>query len=479
MLILVSCAFILFVYDVPKNFKLLIASNEPKVPYKHIKQKDKAVGTFDHDPHYEVTGNKIEEPDYSTNDDDHNLDWQNINVKKTKITAGDKSGVENELTHTETFPTTLHQLISKELKHLKLKHHGVLGMKVMKHIKINLGGTSLPEEEKVLENYSKDSVVSSFNIPITSTRETTRIPISRSENVKTNKKTEKTTVKNVEENNDHKRRFPNAIIIGSKKGGTRALLQQLSVHPKIVISGKEVHFFDKHYEKGLDWYRQQMPRSHPGEITMEKTPAYFVVDGVPEKIFNMCKNYSIDIKLLVILRDPVQRAISDYAQGYQRFLMKKRKGRKKKKMSSFESKVFYDVEEKTIDSDAAFIKTGLYSEHLKRWLKFFDRSKLHFVSGETLISAPWEELFAVQKFLNISVSITKEDFWYNETKKFYCMSNTKRHGKISFNPKCLGQTKGRKHPDINQQTIKILRDFYKPYNQEFYKMVDRNFGWPE
>ena len=475
-LILVSCAFILLVYDIPKNFKLLIASNGPKVPYKHREQKENDVGVPDDKSNYEVIGNEIKEPDYNNNNVHHHFDWQNVNVKKTKIKAGDKIAKEEERTHTETFPTTLHQLISMELKKFKMKNQGVLGMKVMKHININMGGTFLPDKQKGLENDSKEHVTGSSKVTNVSTEmKLTSI----SDNVKISNKKENTFVNKVDKNNDYKRRLPNAIIIGSKKGGTRALLQQLSVHPKIVISGKEVHFFDRHYEEGLEWYRQQMPKSHPGEITMEKTPAYFVVDGVPEKIFDMSKNYSIDIKLLVILRDPVQRAISDYAQGYQRFLEKRRQRRKKKKMSSFESKVFYDLEEKTVDPDATFIKTGLYSEHLKRWLKFFDRSKLHFVSGEKLISAPWEELFAVQKFLNISVSITKDNFWYNETKKFYCMSNTKKHGKIRFNPKCLGKTKGRKHPDINQQTIKILRDFYKPYNKEFYKMVGRNFEWPE
>lgn len=50
-------------------------------------------------------------------------------------------------------------------------------------------------------------------------------------------------------------RFPQAIIIGVKKGGTRALLEFLKVHPDIKAPGPEIHFFDRHYDRGLEWYR--------------------------------------------------------------------------------------------------------------------------------------------------------------------------------------------------------------------------------
>lgn len=52
-----------------------------------------------------------------------------------------------------------------------------------------------------------------------------------------------------------KKRFPNAIIIGVKKSGTRALLEFLKINPRIKAPGPEVHFFDKHYDLGYDWYK--------------------------------------------------------------------------------------------------------------------------------------------------------------------------------------------------------------------------------
>lgn len=56
-------------------------------------------------------------------------------------------------------------------------------------------------------------------------------------------------------NNFGSKKFPQAIIIGVKKGGTRALLEFLRIHPDVRAVGAEPHFFDRFYDKGLDWYR--------------------------------------------------------------------------------------------------------------------------------------------------------------------------------------------------------------------------------
>ena len=49
--------------------------------------------------------------------------------------------------------------------------------------------------------------------------------------------------------------LPQAIIIGVKKAGTRAVLEYLRMHPDVKAPGPEPHFFDKNYDKGLKWYR--------------------------------------------------------------------------------------------------------------------------------------------------------------------------------------------------------------------------------
>jgi len=62
------------------------------------------------------------------------------------------------------------------------------------------------------------------------------------------------------------RRLPQCLIIGVRKGGTRALLEFLNLHPDVQAERREVHFFDNdnRYHRGLDWYRRQMRASHKG-----------------------------------------------------------------------------------------------------------------------------------------------------------------------------------------------------------------------
>lgn len=63
------------------------------------------------------------------------------------------------------------------------------------------------------------------------------------------------TIEAEEEGGPLAHRFPSAIIIGVKKSGTRALLEFLRLNPAVKAPGPEVHFFDRHFDRGFDWYR--------------------------------------------------------------------------------------------------------------------------------------------------------------------------------------------------------------------------------
>ena len=84
-------------------------------------------------------------------------------------------------------------------------------------------------------------------------------------------------------------RLPKALIVGVRKGGTRALLDLLARHPNVRACTREVHFFDRqeNYKLGIDWYRSQMPLSLEVEIVIESTPVYFTSDDAPRLIYKM------------------------------------------------------------------------------------------------------------------------------------------------------------------------------------------------
>ncbi|KAJ0001430.1 hypothetical protein NQD34_006450 [Periophthalmus magnuspinnatus] len=255
------------------------------------------------------------------------------------------------------------------------------------------------------------------------------------------------------------KRFPQAIIIGVKKGGTRALLEFLRIHPDVRAVGSEPHFFDRFYDKGLAWYRNLMPRTLDGQITMEKTPSYFVTKEAPARICSM----NCQTKLIVVVRDPVTRAISDYTQT-----LTKNPG-----LPSFQSLAFKNSSSSEIDTTWSAVRIGLYAKHMDSWFQHFDRDLFLFVSGERLVSDPAGEMGRVQDFLGLKRVVSDKHFYFNETKGFPCLK--KPEG--SSRPRCLGKSKGRPHPEIPTEVLQRLRDFYRPYNQLFYEMSKQNFGW--
>ncbi|XP_060108097.1 heparan sulfate glucosamine 3-O-sulfotransferase 3B1-like [Heteronotia binoei] len=255
------------------------------------------------------------------------------------------------------------------------------------------------------------------------------------------------------------KRLPQALIVGVKKGGTRALLEFLRVHPDLRAVGAEPHFFDRNYARGLAWYRDLMPRTLDGQITMEKTPSYFVTKEAPARISAMSKG----TKLIVVVRDPVTRAISDYTQTLS----------KKPDIPTFESLTFKNRSTGLIDTAWSAIQIGIYAKHLENWLLYFPIRQILFVSGERLISDPAGELGRVQDFLGLKRIITDKHFYFNKTKGFPCLKKAEGSSK----PHCLGKTKGRPHPKIDQKVVQRLREFYRPFNMKFYQMTGQDFGW--
>lgn len=255
------------------------------------------------------------------------------------------------------------------------------------------------------------------------------------------------------------RRLPQALIIGVKKGGTRALLEFLRLHPDIRALGSEPHFFDRHYARGLDWYRSMMPKALEGQVVMEKTPRYFVTMDTPERVHAM----SGQVKLIVVVRDPVTRAISDYTQIIS----------KTPDIPAFERLAFRNQSRGEIDAQWSPLWIGLYALHLQRWLDWFPLSQIHLVSGERLISDPAGELAKVQDFLGLQRIVTDKHFYFNKTKGFPCLKKPEGSSK----PHCLGKTKGRPHAPIDPEVLRKLRDFYRPHNQRFYQLTGHDFGW--
>jgi len=136
-----------------------------------------------------------------------------------------------------------------------------------------------------------------------------------------------------------------------------------------------------------------------------------------------------------------------------------------------------------IDETYQAVRRSMYDVHLSRWYHYFSPDQFLFISAENLVANPVQELQKVEKFLGLRHRLTKDLFYFNESRGFYCMCvDQRRHDanpdrEIAVDGKCLSSSKGRTHPPIDPYILNKLREFFRPHNERLYNMIGVNFGW--
>jgi len=270
------------------------------------------------------------------------------------------------------------------------------------------------------------------------------------------------------------KRLPDAVIIGTRKGGTRALLEFANMHPRIMRAKPEIHFYDKHWQKGVSWYVDQMPAvpvsSH--HTCMEKTPGYFHEAKVPRRLYET----NNATKLVIIVRNPVHRLVSDYNQ-----LRSKRLDRGEEYLSLEES-LFTSTGQIKIGYKP--LQRSIYHYHLVRWMRYFPLNQIHIVDGDRFISEPWVGLAELETFLGLQPQITQDNFFFNSTKGFYCglqtvtVPSASPHLWSCTRRTCLSKSKGRPKPPVEESTYDKLYRFFERHNQIFFSLINKfDFDW--
>ena len=175
--------------------------------------------------------------------------------------------------------------------------------------------------------------------------------------------------------------LPNFMCIGAAKSGTTTLYDILKQHPEIFIPAfKEPHFFDipENYNNGIEWYEKNYFRNINKKIIADFTPSYFFEKQAPERIFN---DIGKDIKFVILLRHPVERAYSHYLHSV----------RDENEDISFEEAIRKEDNrlEKFIENKDylsylrnSYYHQGLYGEMIERYLKYFSLDNFLFIHFE-------------------------------------------------------------------------------------------------
>jgi hypothetical protein len=264
--------------------------------------------------------------------------------------------------------------------------------------------------------------------------------------------------------------LPDFLVIGAAKCGTTSLFDAVCAHPLVArptTKGrprKELLFFDYNFHRGVDWYRKHFPleverqefeREHGRPcLTGEATASYLTNYWVPGRVQQVVP----DAKLIVTLRNPVDRA-------YSAFQMSRRE--RLEECESFEEAIALEAERlegelKRVHANPrynpplppplgywSYLHRSRYSEHVARWLEVFSREQILFLRFEDVAADPARALEEAHTFLGLPPH---------------------RDGE-------LRKLNAAMYSEMNPQTRAELVDHFRPYNQRLRELTGIDFRW--
>lgn len=271
----------------------------------------------------------------------------------------------------------------------------------------------------------------------------------------------------VRQRTDPRRPLPRALVIGGQRCGTSSLYKYLEHHPLLLASmRKETEFFSSEFGRGVPWYRAHFAsrarhrwlRARHGApaVAYEATPLYLFHPLAPARAAALVP----EAKLIVVLRDPVERAWSHYHH-------EARRGREARpfEVAIAEEPALVAAELRQIDGDpfhstkqlnnVAFVAKGRYAEQIERWLQHFPREQFLFLRTEDLFGEPASIYREITSFLGVPAGPPP------------VFANYSYPAGVPERTVMAAGTRDR------------LQAEFRPHNQRLYELIGRDMGWPD
>ena len=263
------------------------------------------------------------------------------------------------------------------------------------------------------------------------------------------------------------RLLPDFMVIGTQRGGTSSLFKYLSFHPEITPSvRKEIEYFSRFRgDHRIGWYRAHFPLASARRraesqgaklLTFEATPVYLDHPHTPSQVAELTP----DLKIIVLLRNPVARALSHH-QHMSRLKLEKipfpqAVRFEEERIRNEKAKVFADpLYYSRPYTRLCYAYRGFYAEHLSRWFECFPRERFIFIRSEDFFSDPSTALGKVLNFLEVDSSWRPEEF-----------SNFSYRGHAAP-----------QYEDMDPATRTLLEEKFAPHNQRLVEMLGPDFMW--
>jgi len=257
------------------------------------------------------------------------------------------------------------------------------------------------------------------------------------------------------------RLLPDFIIIGAQRSGTTSLYNYVTRHPSIARTvTREVHFFDIHFWKGLNWYRAHFPTIilkryvdyvRKGYLITGETSPYYIFHPVtPQRVAKLLPR----VKLIALLRNPVDRAYSHYwhevRRGNETLSFEDAVGRERERLGEEVERILRDERYDGVHHrQYSYVARGIYVDQIKRWRQFFSKDQMLILSSEAFFADPAATLKHVFEFLNVPDCELTEYFRYNQID----------------------------YPTMDAAMRRQLLGSFQPHNERLYEYLGMRFDW--
>ena len=214
----------------------------------------------------------------------------------------------------------------------------------------------------------------------------------------------------------------------------------LSQHPELKLSfEKEIHYYNYYLKAGksIGWYKSFFPLKvrSGGKQTGEASPNYLYSESAPQQLKTDIPN----VKLIALLRNPIDRAYSEYSMHVRQL--------KREHFPSFEQSIAND--NLRLEGSKLYLLRGMYAERIQNWLNYFDREQFIFIKSEDFFSDPRSVLKRVYQFLGIS----------------------------EVYPDNLKAQEVGGYSQLSAQTRARLEDYFRKSNSEVVELLGEEFSW--
>ena len=187
--------------------------------------------------------------------------------------------------------------------------------------------------------------------------------------------------------------LPDFLVLGTQKGGTTTLQLLLNQHPGVFLApGKEVHYFSKHWEQSPAWYANHFKDARPGQRRGDITPFYLFHPQAPQRIHSLLPN----AQLIVLLRDPVERALSQYFHsvrlGFEHLPVAEGLAAEPERLRT---------EDPIHLQEHSYVSRSRYLEQLDRYGELFSHQQLLVLKSEDLFADPAATWKRIESFLGL------------------------------------------------------------------------------